>query len=64
MYTQFDDAFADRLAIAKVAGLHLAQAHADPRLGHLVAQAVEPLGERFSAVFALIPEKFYHGAPL
>ena len=60
MHAQFDHAFSDRLAVAKVARLHLAQANADARLSQLVAHGIEPFCERLAAVVALVAEKFDH----
>jgi hypothetical protein len=37
---QFDDTFADRLTITKIARLQVAQANANARLGKLVAHRI------------------------
>lgn len=54
VYAQLDYPFSDRLAITKVAGLHLPQANADASLRHPVAKTVKPLRERFAPVVALL----------
>jgi len=58
---QFDHAFADRLAIAEIAGLNGAQAFANPCLDDLVADGVQPFGERLPTVVALIAKQFELG---
>ena len=57
---QFDDALANRYAIAIVARLELPQADTNAGLGHLVAHGFQPFREGFASVFALIPNKLYH----
>lgn len=61
MDAQFGHAFADRLAVAEIAGLHAAQAHADACLRELVTHGVQPFGERLATVVALIAKQFELG---
>ena len=58
---QFDYAVADRLAIAKIADLYVAQAFPDSRLGDFVAHGVQPFRERLATVVALVAKQFELG---
>lgn len=60
VYPKLAHPLSDRLAIPKVSRLNLAQTNPDARLRHLVAQAIQPLGERLPSVIALVTTKFNH----
>ena len=59
MNPQLGHALADGLAVSEVSRLNPPQANPDAGFGSLVAQAGEPLGERFDAVLPLIPQEFH-----
>lgn len=56
---KLDHALADRLAVPEISRLNPPQPNPDTRFGGLVAQAGEPLGKRFAAILALIPQQLH-----
>jgi len=60
MHAQFDNAFANWLAVAKIARRHLEQTDPNASLSDFVAQCAQPFREWFASIFALIPKQFDH----
>ena len=61
MDAQLTDTFANRFVVAEVPSFDLAQANANSRLRHLVANGIEPFRERLVTIFASIAENFDQG---
>jgi len=57
MDAQLDDAIADWLAVAKIAGFDLSQAHADARGSNFVAETQKPIREWLPSVVTLISKQ-------
>ena len=59
MQAQLDDTFADRLTIAKIAGLHLAQPNPYASLRQLVTHAGKPFCKWLPTIVTLISKDFH-----
>jgi len=57
---EFYDAFANGFGIAHVSGLHPQQSNANPGLGGLVAQTIQPFAEGLGTIFPLVSKKLNH----
>ena len=60
MHAQLADTFAHRFAVTEVARFDLSQTNTDSRLSNLVANAVEPIRERFVAIGLLVTDDINH----
>lgn len=60
MLAHLADAFADCFAVAEIARFDLSQTNTDSCLSNLVANAVEPIRERFVAISLLVTDNTDH----